>query len=135
NVPSLLGLHALPPFMHNGAAESLAAVVSDVKHRTDNGRRPDVLTSPSEQALVVTFLESIDLNTIPFVALAIRIQGNQVYVAFDSIQGVHYALEAKPTLTSTWASTGSTTIGNGQRMELAVSVDLASKFLRLVPGP
>ena len=135
NVPSLLGLHGLPPFMHNGAAESLAAVVSDVKHRTDNGRRPDQLSNPADQALVVTFLESIDLNTIPFVALAIRIQGNQVFVAFDSIQGVHYALEAKETLTSPWASTGATAIGNGQRIELAASIDLASKFLRLVAGP
>ena len=30
NVPSLLGLHAVPPYLHNGAAESLAAVVADV---------------------------------------------------------------------------------------------------------
>ena len=43
NVPSLLGLHALQPYMHNGAAESLAQVVADVKHRTDNGRLPDLL--------------------------------------------------------------------------------------------
>ena len=48
NVPSLLGLYAVPPFMHNGAAESLAAVVSDVKHRTDNGRRADGLSNPTD---------------------------------------------------------------------------------------
>ncbi len=35
---------AVPPYMHNGAAESLAAVVADVKHRTDNGRLPDRLS-------------------------------------------------------------------------------------------
>jgi hypothetical protein len=126
NVPSLQGLHALPPFMHNGAAESLAAVVSDVKHRTDNGRRPDALSNPADQALVVAFLESIDPNTIPFVPLAIRQQGNQVYVAFDSVLGVHYALEAKATLDAAWGATGSTTIGNGQRMELAATIDLAT---------
>ena len=84
---------------------------------------------------MVTFLESIDPNTIPFVPLAIRQQGNQVFVAFDSVLGVHYALEAKATLSSAWGSTGSTTIGNGQRMELAATIDLATKFLRLVPGP
>jgi hypothetical protein len=110
-------------------------VVSDVEHRTDNGRRPDVLSNPADQALVVTFLESIDPNTIPFVPLAIRQQGNQVFVAFDSILGVHYALEAKETLTSAWASTGSSTVGTGQRIELSATIDLATKFLRLVPEP
>src|SRR6185295_19358671 len=63
NVPSLLGLHALPPYMHNGAAESLAAVVADVKHRTDNGRLADLLGNPVDQAKVVAFLESIDAAT------------------------------------------------------------------------
>jgi YVTN family beta-propeller protein len=135
NVPSLLGLHALPPYMHNGAAESLAAVIADVHHRTDNGKLADVLASPTNQALVVTFLESIDLNTVPLVQLAIRRQGNQVFVAFDSVSGVHYALEAKTTLTSSWASTGSTTIGTGQRIELAAAIDIDTKFLRLVTGP
>src|SRR5262249_30793587 len=53
NVPSWLGLHQLPPFLHNGAAESLAAVVSDVKHRTDNGRLPDLLSNVVDQAKVV----------------------------------------------------------------------------------
>src|SRR5213075_660556 len=68
NVPSLLGLHAVPPFLHNGAAESLAAVVSDVKHRTDNGRIPDALSNAADQAKVVRFLESIDVHSVPFVS-------------------------------------------------------------------
>jgi YVTN family beta-propeller protein len=63
NVPSLLGLHLLPPYMHNGAAESLAAVVADAKHRTDNGRRPDRLANAADQAKVVAFLQSIDAAT------------------------------------------------------------------------
>src|SRR5207248_11548309 len=45
NVPSLLGIYGLPPYLHNGAAESLAAVVADVKHRTDDGRLPDRLSN------------------------------------------------------------------------------------------
>ncbi len=65
NVPSLLGIHALPPYLHNGAAESLAAVVADVKHRTGNGRLPDLLTSAADQSNVVAFLESIDAATAP----------------------------------------------------------------------
>ncbi|MEW6583055.1 MAG: beta-propeller fold lactonase family protein, partial [Actinomycetota bacterium] len=34
NVPSLLGIHAVPPYYHNGACESLACVVGDRRHRT-----------------------------------------------------------------------------------------------------
>jgi YVTN family beta-propeller protein len=135
NVPSLLGLHAVPPFMHNGAAESLAAVVSDVKHRTDNGRLPDMLSNPADQAKVVAFLESIDTQTVPFVSLSIRQQGNQVYVGFDSIAGARYALEAKATLTDVWASIGSSVIGTGQRLEIPAPINTATKFLRLVAGP
>ncbi len=33
NVPSLLGIHALPPYLHNGACETLACVVSRVDRR------------------------------------------------------------------------------------------------------
>ena len=43
NVPSLLGIDASPPYYHNGACESLACVVGNVKHRTANGKQPDKL--------------------------------------------------------------------------------------------
>ena len=66
NVQSLLGIYAVPPYMHNGACESLACVVSDVNHRTGNGHLPDRLTSASDRAAVVRFLESIDADTPPF---------------------------------------------------------------------
>jgi cytochrome c peroxidase len=65
NVPSLLGIDMLPPFYHNGACESLACVVGNVKHRTQNGRTPDRLTSPEQRAMVVEFLKSIDSRTPP----------------------------------------------------------------------
>jgi YVTN family beta-propeller protein len=65
NAPSLLGIDMLPPFYHNGACESLACVVDNVKHRTANGRQPDRLTTPQQRALVVTFLKSIDARTRP----------------------------------------------------------------------
>jgi YVTN family beta-propeller protein len=66
NVPSLLGIHALPPFIHNGACETLACVVGDVKHRTANGTQPDGLPNPEQQAAVVKFLETLDVRTPPF---------------------------------------------------------------------
>jgi len=135
NVPSLLGLEALPPYLHNGAAESLAAVLADVNHRTDAGRLPERLSNPADQALVVTFLESIDLQTVPFVTLEVRQEGDQVIVAFDSIAGAHYAVEARDTLADNWATLGATVIGTGQRLEVPVAIDRATRFLRLVQGP
>jgi cytochrome c peroxidase len=66
NVQSLLGIHAVQPYIHNGACETLACVVSDENHRTANGTLPDKLASPGRQAKVVSFLESIDAQTEPF---------------------------------------------------------------------
>jgi hypothetical protein len=120
--------------MHNGAAESLTAVVADVRHRTDNGRLPDTLSNPADRALVVKFLESIDFKTVPFVSLTTRRVENQLYVAFDSVAGATYALEAKPTLAATWATVGASIAGTGQRIEVPVNPNLAYQFLRLV-GP
>jgi YVTN family beta-propeller protein len=65
NVPSLLGIYALPPYYHNGACETLECVVDDVKHRTANGRLPDKLVTPEQRQLVVLFLRSISGFTRP----------------------------------------------------------------------
>ncbi len=65
NVPSLLGIAASPPFYHNGACESLACVVGNVKHRTANGKQADKLPNARDRALVVKFLQSIDARTKP----------------------------------------------------------------------
>ena len=55
----------MPPYYHNGACETLACVVGDVKHRTANGKGPDKLTSAKQRAAVVEFLRSIDSKTNP----------------------------------------------------------------------
>ncbi|MBD0281199.1 MAG: hypothetical protein ICV69_03245 [Thermoleophilaceae bacterium] len=59
NIPSLLGIHNVPPYYHNGACETLACVLSNVRHRTANGTLPDRLTSARDRARVVAFLRSI----------------------------------------------------------------------------
>jgi len=66
NVPSLLGINAVPPYYHNGACETLACVVDDPKHRTANGTIPDGLTNASDRAALVAFLRSISVQTQPF---------------------------------------------------------------------
>ncbi len=130
NVPSLLGIHALPPYMHNGAAESLAAVVADVKHRTANGRLPDRLTSATDQSNVVAFLETLDTKTVPFVTLSVRQQGNQIFVGFDSVSGASYAIQTNATLGAVWA-TASVVPGTGQRLEVPVTIVPTTRFVRL----
>jgi len=134
NVPSLLGLHALPPYLHNGAAESLAAVLAQVNHRTANGRLPDLLAASADQALVARFIESIDVRTVPFVTLTVRRQGNEVFVGFESVAGVYYVLEAKETLHAA-GDIVTTALGTGQRMEMAAPIDVATKFLQVVSQP
>jgi YVTN family beta-propeller protein len=66
SVQSLLGIFGAPPYMHNGACETIACVVDDKKHRTGNGRFGDQLTDPAKRALVVKFVESISTQTTPF---------------------------------------------------------------------
>lgn len=66
SVQSLLGIHAVQPYMHNGACETLACVVGDRNHRTGNGRFPDRLANPAQQRLVTRFVESIGAGTAPF---------------------------------------------------------------------
>jgi hypothetical protein len=68
NVPSLLGIASVPPYMHNGAAENLWDVLSDERHRTGGGTLPDVLGNPLDQIKVFAFLESINVRTEPFVS-------------------------------------------------------------------
>jgi len=131
NVPSLQGLHAVPPFVHNGAAESLAAVVENVKHRTDNGRLPDTLSNPADRAKVVKFLESIDVETVPFVSITASRNGAYVILAFDSVAGVEYVIEGRVLITGP-ATQLLSVLGNGQRMEVALPIDNVARFYRLV---
>ena len=65
NIPSLLGIHALPPYLHNGACETLVCVLESEAHRTA-GNQTDVLDSQRKRNKVARFLESIDLETEPF---------------------------------------------------------------------
>ncbi len=67
NVPMKLGIHNSPPYMHNGACETLLCVVSDKNHRTGNGVGPDVIgDDPYKLEALTAFVESIDDTTEPF---------------------------------------------------------------------
>lgn len=65
NVPMKLGIHNSPPYMHNGACETLLCVVSDKNHRTANGKIPDVIGNDQTlQETLALFVESIDDLTV-----------------------------------------------------------------------
>jgi hypothetical protein len=67
NVPSLISVFASAPYLHSGAAPTLAAVLENVTHRTA-GRADglDTLTNAQDRQAVVRFLKSIDRDTKPF---------------------------------------------------------------------
>ena len=72
NVPSLLGIWALPPYYHNGSCETLVCVVNNAQHRTVRGTRPDTLDTQTKRDQVVTFMQSLDANTKPVTNLYAR---------------------------------------------------------------
>ena len=134
NVPSLLGLHAVPPYLHNGAAETLADVIESVAHRTDNGRLPDVLASPADRAKVVTFLESIDIHTVPLVSISVSQAGPYEILCFDSLAGVMYAIEGRDDILAPGTPL-LTVLGTGDRMCVPVPISSAARFYRLLECP
>lgn len=66
NTPSLLGIHNLQPYYHNGACETLDCVLADTVHRTAGGAAGDPLATADARRKVRVFLESIDAQTAPF---------------------------------------------------------------------
>ena len=63
---SLLSLFAFPQtFLHNGAADTLDAVLSNVTHRSAGTGGVDTLPNGADRAKIVKFLLSIDASTTP----------------------------------------------------------------------
>ena len=135
NTPSLQGIYNSPPHLHNGAAESIAAVVGDVKHRTNNGQHPDVLSDPAKQAQLVKFVESIGLGTVPFVKLQVGNSNGSILVAFESVPGVRYALQGRLNITDPWSANLTTVTATGVRTEVILPNNAPTRFLRLIQAP
>ncbi|MDA0813397.1 MAG: hypothetical protein O3C21_13540, partial [Verrucomicrobia bacterium] len=135
NVPSLLGIFNVPPYMHNGAAESLAAVVADAKHRTANGRFPDLLADPVRQAELVAFLEYIDATSNPFLHLDIRREGNQIVLSFGTIPRAQYTIRATPNLVPGGWSPPEVLTGTGRRVEHRLPIDAPAQYFRVTETP
>jgi hypothetical protein len=63
NAPSLLSIHAFPPYLHNGACPTLGCVLENETHRNAGGT--DVLDDTAAREALVQFLLSIDADTEP----------------------------------------------------------------------
>jgi hypothetical protein len=66
NVPSLISVFASAPYLHNGAAPTLDAVLQNVTHRSAGTAGVDTLRNPEDRKDLVRFLQSIDRTTTPF---------------------------------------------------------------------
>jgi len=66
NIPSLLSVFAGNPFNHNGAAQSLEAVLNNLTHRTAGSGGVDKLDTAAKRSRVAKFLRSIDAATPTF---------------------------------------------------------------------
>jgi YVTN family beta-propeller protein len=63
--PSLLGAHAFPPYLHNGSAPTILAVLDLVPHRSAGSGGVDMLTDAGDREALARFVESIDASTRP----------------------------------------------------------------------
>lgn len=106
-----------------------------MKHRTNNGQHPDVLSDPAKQAQLVRFVKSIAFDTVPFVKLVVTQSGGQIIVAFESVPGVRYALQGRTTLATAWSASLATVTATGVRTEVPLPNNAPTKFLRLVENP
>jgi YVTN family beta-propeller protein len=64
--PSLLGAHAFPPYLHNGSAPTVLAVLDLVPHRSAGTGGVDMLAGARDREALARFVESIDASTKPF---------------------------------------------------------------------
>jgi YVTN family beta-propeller protein len=64
--PSLLGAHAFPPYLHNGSAPTVLAVLDLVPHRSAGTGGVDMLGDRHDREALARFVESIDAATKPF---------------------------------------------------------------------
>lgn len=69
--PSLLGVGAMAPYLHDGSALTLDAVMASVRHRSAGTGGVDTLAAEADRRDIVNFLHSIDASTPPFAAGAL----------------------------------------------------------------
>jgi YVTN family beta-propeller protein len=133
--PSLLGAHAFPPYLHNGSAPTVLAVLDLVPHRSAGTGGVDMLGSASDREALARFVESIDASTPPFdpaggpVAVSAAMQ---VVVKPGVLSGPH--VSPSPARHGTGGTTVSFTLPEAGRAELAIYDLLGRRIATLADG-
>ena len=133
NSPSLLGIYNLPPYLHNGAAESIAGLMAHVPHRSA-GVGFDPFT-PERLREIELFVQSIDALNDLFVDLDISRQDNQVVLSFGTVPGAHYEIFATATPALPGWNALKTIVGTGRRVMDTEPITGEKRFFRVRETP
>jgi hypothetical protein len=131
--PSLLGAHAFPPYLHNGSAPTVLAVLDLVPHRSAGTGGVDMLTDSDDREALARFVESIDASTQPFDPSAgspVAVTEQQQLLAANALQGPRVA----PSPARHGASI-SFSLAEAGRAELAIYDLLGRRIATLADGP
>ena len=130
--PSLLGAHAFPPFLHNGSAPTVLAVLDLVPHRSAGTGGVDVLGDAGDREALARFVESIDASTEPLDPSA----GNPVPVAAE-LQLERPGALSGPRVSPSPAHHGTTvsfSLPSAGRVELSIFDLLGRRIATLADG-
>ena len=133
NSPSLLGIYNLPPYLHNGAAESIAGLMAHVPHRSA-GVGFDPFT-PERLREIELFVQSIDALHDLFVDLDISRQDNQVVLSFGTVPAAHYGIFATATPALPGWNALKTIVGTGRRVMDTEPITGEKRFFRVRETP
>ena len=133
--PSLLGAHAFPPYLHNGSAPTVLAVLDLVPHRSAGTGGVDMLGDAGDREALARFVESIDASTPPFDPTA----GSPVAVSAEvqlakpgALSGPH--VSPSPARHGAGGTTVSFTLPAAGRAELAIYDLLGRRIATLADG-
>ena len=131
--PSLLGAHAFPPYLHNGSAPTVLAVLDRVPHRSAGTGGVDLLGDGDDREALARFVESIDASTKPFdpnASSAVPVASEQQLQQPAVLQG--------PRVSPSPAHHGATisfSLATAGRAELAIYDLLGRRIATLADGP
>ena len=130
--PSLLGAHAFPPYLHNGSAPTVLAVLDLVQHRSAGTGGVDLLTDEDDREALARYVESIDATTRPFDPTA----GNPIPVANQLELQQSFTFEG-PRISPSPARNGTTisfSLPAAGRAELSIYDLLGRRIVTLADG-
>jgi len=131
--PSLLGAHAFPPYLHNGSAPTVLAVLDLVQHRSAGTGGVDALGDADDREALARFVESIDASTRPFdpsASITAPIAAEMQFQQVAAFQG--------PRVSPSPARHGATisfSLAAAGRAEVAIYDLLGRRIVTLADGP